>query len=156
MGIRIIALLAGALAIAIVATGCGGGDDSGASSSLTKAEFIKQADAICKKGGESVNEEVEDFAEENDFEPNKATKEQQAELLTEVVAANIQSQAEEIDALGAPPGDEAQIEAMLAAVEEGVEKMESEPTLFLSKPTNPLAKGSELAEEYGLEVCGKE
>ena len=156
MSKRIIAMLAGALAIAVV-VGCGGGSDSSSdSSSLTKAEFIKQADAICAKGGELLNKEVEDFGEENDIDPNKTTKEQQEELITEIVAANVQSQVDEIRTLGAPSGDEAQVETMLDTVEEGVEELESKPNLFLNKKTNPLTRGSDLADKYGLKVCGQE
>jgi hypothetical protein len=152
---RIIAMLAGALAIAIVA-GCGGGSDSSSSSSsLTKAQFIKQADAICEKGDKETNKEVEAFVEENNVDTNKPTTKQQEEVITEVVAPNVQGQAEQISELGAPSGDEKKIEAMVDAVEEGVEEIESDPkTLIEGK--NPLGKGSKLAKEYGLKSCGEE
>jgi hypothetical protein len=150
---RIIAMLVGALAIAIVA-GCGGGDDDGDSGSLTKAEFIKQADAICANGDKTISADFEDFAEEKGIkdEPDKA---QQEEAIVEVVAPAVQEQADEIKALGAPDGDEKQIEAMLTAVEEGVEDLEENPSQ-LTEGKNPLAKGSKLARDYGLEKCGEE
>jgi hypothetical protein len=154
---RIIAMLAGALAIAIVA-GCGGGGDSTTgsdSSSLTEAEFIKQADAICEKGDKESSKEVEAFVEENNVDTNKPTTKQQEEVITEVVAPNVQGQVEQISELGAPSGDEKKIEAMVDAVEEGVEEIEADPKKLI-EGNNPLGKGSKLAKEYGLKSCGEE
>jgi hypothetical protein len=147
---RIIATLVGALAIALV-VGCGGGDDS---ASLTKDEFIEQADAICANGDKAITADFKDFAEEKGIKgaPNKA---QQEEAIAEVVAPAVQEQADGIRALAAPEGDEKQIEAMLAAVEEGVEDLEENPRQ-LTEGKNPLAKGSKLARDYGLEKCGEE
>jgi hypothetical protein len=152
---KLIAVLAALVAILVVVAGCGGGSDSSSSSSITKAQFIKQADAICEKGDEESSEEVEKFVEDNNVNTNKPTKKQQEEVVTQVVAPNVQGQIEEIDALGAPEGDEAKIEAMVDAVEEGVEEIEAEPTKLI-EGKNPLAKGSKLAKEYGLKTCGEE
>ena len=154
MSKRIIAMLAGALAIAIVA-GCGGGDDSSDSSSLSKAQFIKQADAICAKGNKEVNKEIKEFAEENDVNTNKPTAQQQEDVITEVVAPNVQGQAEQISDLSAPSGDEKQVETLIDAVEEGVEELEADPKKLI-EGKNPLSKGSKLAKDYGLKVCGEE
>lgn len=147
--------LAVLVALAAVVAGCGGGDDSDTSASLTKAEFIKKADAICEEGNESINTEVDEFAEEKGTTPEKMTKEQQEEFVEQVVAGEIHSQAEEIGDLGAPSGDEEQIEAMVEAVEGGADEIEEEPKALFGK-TNPLAEGTKLAKEYGLKVCGEE
>jgi len=82
---RLLALLFGALAIALVA-GCGGGSDSTtggdsseSASSLTKAQFIKQADGICEQGNKAVAAEAEEFAEENEIDIEKPTTAEQEE-----------------------------------------------------------------------------
>jgi hypothetical protein len=152
---RFIALLAALAAISMIVAGCGGGSDSSSSSSLTKAQFIKQADAICEKGNKASNEEVEEFAKENNVNTSKPTKEQQEEVIAQVVAPNVQGQVEEISDLGAPEGDEKKIDAMVGAVEEGVEELESNPSALI-EGKNPLSKGSKLAKEYGLKTCGEE
>ncbi|HET9593174.1 MAG TPA: hypothetical protein VFP17_09690 [Solirubrobacterales bacterium] len=153
---KLIAVLAAAAAILMIVAGCGGGSDSSSdSASLSKAQFIKQADAICEKGDEEANEEVEAFAEENNVNTSKPTKKQQEDVITEVVAPNVQGQVEEISELGAPEGDEKQIEAMVDAVEEGVEELEADPSKLI-EGKNPLGKGSKLAKEYGLKACGEE
>jgi hypothetical protein len=143
------------VALAAIVAGCGGGDDSDTSGSLTKPEFIKKADAICEEGNKSINTEVDEFAKEKGTTPEKMTKEQQEEFVEQVVAADIRSQAEEIGDLGAPSGDEKQIEAMVKAVEDGADEIEEEPKVLFGK-ANPLAEGTKLAKEYGLKVCGEE
>jgi hypothetical protein len=154
---KLIAVLTAAAAIVLIVAGCGGGSDSSSdSSSLSKAQFIKQADAICEKGNKENEAEFEEFAKEHGLsekkEPSKAVQE---EAISEIVAPSVGKQIEEIDALGAPEGDEGKIEAMVAAVEEGVEEIEANPG-SLTEGKNPLAKGSKLAKEYGLKTCGEE
>jgi uncharacterized protein with von Willebrand factor type A (vWA) domain len=154
---KLIAVLAAAAAILVIVAGCGGGSDSSSdSSSVTKAQFIKQANAICEKGTEENEAEFEEFAEEKGLsEKEEPTKAQQEEAITEIVAPGVQKQIEEIDALGAPEGDEKQVEAIVTSVEEGVEEIEENPSSLI-KGENPLGRGSKLAKEYGLKACGEE
>jgi hypothetical protein len=148
-------MLAALVLVAALVAGCGG-DDSDTTASLSKAEFIKQADAICEKSESKVSSEFEDFAKENDWsEDEEPTKEQQEEAIAEVIGPSVQSQAEEIRELGAPEGDEKTINKMLTAVEDGVEALEESPDQLV-EGKNPLAKGSKLARDYGLEKCGEE
>jgi hypothetical protein len=147
--------LAALIALAAVVVGCGG-SDSDTSSSLSKAQFIKQADAICEKSNDKVGSEFESYAKEQGWDENKEpSKKQQEEAITDVVAPSVQTQVDEIKDLGTPAGDEDQVEAMLTAVEEGVETLEEDPSQ-LTEGKNPLAKGSKLARDYGLEKCGEE
>ena len=47
------------LAAGAIATGCGSSDDNGDSTttaSLTKAEWIAKADAICRQGNQQINQ----------------------------------------------------------------------------------------------------
>jgi hypothetical protein len=155
---RLIAMLAGVVAIAVVAAGCGSSSDSTESTaSLTKAEFIKQGDAICKKGNKEIEEGFESFAKENNLpqnkEPNKA---QGKELVETVIVPDIKAQAEGIRALGAPSGDEAQVSAMLDSLDEGIEAAEEDPEALFAAKSDPFASANKQAKEYGLKVCGQE
>jgi ABC-type glycerol-3-phosphate transport system substrate-binding protein len=156
---RLIVLFAGVLAIAIAAAGCGGSSsdssDTTASAALTKAELIKQGDAICEKGNKAIEKEAEEFADENNVDTENPTAAQQEEVIVDVVAPGVRRQVEEIGDLTPPSGDEAKIEAMVAAVEEGTKAMESDPTTLI-EGTNPLGKGSKLARSYGFTECGEE
>lgn len=155
------ALLAIGMVIALAAAvaGCGGGDDStgdSTSAALTKPEFVKQADAICKSGEEALEDEADEFVEENDVDTENPTTEQQEEVIVDVVAPALHKQGEEIAALGAPEGEEESVEAIVDALESGSDDLESDPGAFINGKENPLAEASKLAREFGLTECGEE
>jgi maltose-binding protein MalE len=169
---RLIVLLAGVLAVAAVAAGCGSSDDSStgdgsstsgtstsdettAAAALTKAEFIKKGDAICEKGNEAIANEANEFAKENNVNVKKPTREQKEEVIAAVVAPGVRAQGEEIAELGAPSGDEDRAEEIVAAVENAADELESDPGLLIDNE-NPLSKASKLAAAYGFKVCGEQ
>jgi hypothetical protein len=145
-------------AIAMIAAGCGGGGDSTSdSSSLTKAEFLKQGNAICAKGNKEIQEGFEEFAKENGFsEKKQPTKAQLTEVVETVVLPKVRGQVEGIKALGAPSGEEAQVEAITDAAEEALEKGEEEPAAMASEKADPFAKANKKASAYGLVKCTEE
>jgi tellurite resistance protein len=153
---RFVALLAALAALALIVAGCGGGSDSTEStSSLSKAEFVKQGNAICAKGNEEIEEGFEKFGKEHGFskekEPSKAELEEAVET---VLVPKISKEIESIRALG-PPDEEA--EAVLDAAEEALEKGEEDPAQFLKEENaGPFAKANKLSREYGLTKCGEE
>jgi hypothetical protein len=157
---RLIALLAGVMAIAIVAAGCGSSSDSTTDTTvvvLTKTEFIKQGDAICAKGSEALSQEAEDFAKENNIDTEKPTKKQQEEVIETVVGPALQAQADELSELGAPDGEEDKTTAIVEALESGAEELEDNPGALLgSGGKSPLDKANELANEFGFKQCGQE
>jgi hypothetical protein len=154
---RLIVLLAGVVAIAAVVAGCGSSDDSSDTTALTKQQFIVQADAICKKGNNEIDEGFESFAKENNIPQNQEpSKEQGKELVETVLVPNLDTQSEEIRALGAPSGDEDEVSAMLDSLDESVEEAEDDPEAIFDSKSDPFAKPDELARDYGLKVCGQE
>lgn len=144
-------LLGALVALVMLIAGCGGGGDE-TTEPLTKAEFIKQGDAICKEGNEASKTEIEDFAEEQGFQLEKLSKQQSQEVVTEVLVPNLQQQTEELDALGAPKGDEDEIDALIASLEEGTTELEQNPSSFFKETA--LAKPIRLENAYGFKVCG--
>ncbi|HVY97811.1 MAG TPA: hypothetical protein VHA54_12690 [Solirubrobacterales bacterium] len=152
MSKRFIALLAGVVAIVAIVAGCGSSDDS---SSLSKAEFIKQGDEICKSSSKQIEAEAEEFAEDNNVDTSNPTKKQQEEVIEEVVAPGLRSEADELEALGTPKEDGDKAEAVLAALDSGVSEIEGEAAAVLSND-NPLEKASKLAREFGFKSCGQE
>lgn len=132
--VPIMALISAALML--VAVGCGGGDDS-TTSSLTKAQFIKQADAICKK------------ADAARLKALSETTGSQLEVLSAAMQP-IQKQAEEIAALGAPSGDDEEIDAIVTEMEKGVEQAEKGGNANIEKA---FVKVDQLSGQYGFKVC---
>lgn len=160
MSKTLMALFLAVAGLAILVAGCGGGSDSNGSteegtSSLTKAEFVKQGNAICAKGSKEINEGFEQFVEENGLSKSKAPpKAVQEEAVETVLIPRIRKEVENIRALG-PPDEEA--EAVLDAAEEALERGEEEPIQFLKEEsTGPFATANKLAREYGLTKCGEE
>ena len=156
MSKRLFALLVGALTLlALVAAGCGGGGDSSGGEALTKAEFIKQGDEICKQGEAQLEEETEEFAEDNNVDTENPTRAQQEEVIKTVVAPALRKQAEELGELGAPSGEEEAAEEIVTSLEEGSDAMEEDPGKLL-EGNNPVEKASTLAKEFGFKECGNE
>jgi len=134
--------------------GCGGGgDDSSSGPAISKAVFIKKADAVCQGGNERMEVDFAAFLKEkkNIKKPSQADYE---ELVGEVVVPNLRREIKEIRALGAPSGDEDKVDAYLEAVEEGLETAEDDPTVAVKSSEAVFGVSSRLAKEYGLEVCG--
>lgn len=148
--------LAVLVALAALVAGCGGGDDTTDSETvtLTKTEFIKQGDAICKEANEDNEAEAEEYAEENGFTLEKASKDQIEEAVAAVLVPSLEKQADELKALGAPEGDEDEVEAIIVALEDATGEIEDDPSsIFTGKS---LDKPNKLAGAYGFKVCGQE
>jgi hypothetical protein len=151
----LLAAVAVLVALGALVAGCGGGDETTDETvTLTKAEFIKQGDAICKDGNSQSEKEAEEFAEENDFELGKATEEQLEEAISEVLVSNLRRQIDELDALEAPEGDEDQVEEIIVSLEGAADEIAEDPAVAFGNEV--LKEPSELAEDYGFKVCGEE
>jgi len=150
-----LAALAVLVALAALVAGCGGGSDTtdSATVTLTKTEFIKQGDAICEGANEDNQAEAEEFAEENGFELEKASKEQLEEAVGAVLAPSLNKQAEELSELGVPEGDEEKVEEIVVALEDAAGEIEDNPNLVFTGKS--LKKPNQLAEAYGFKVCGR-
>ncbi len=160
MNKRFLVLLAGILAGSLLVVGCGSGGDNGESSestaSLSKAQFLKQGNAICEEGSKSINAEFEEFSKENNLsETKEPPKPVHEEAVEEILIPAISSQIEEVKALGTPEGDEGELEKLLTAEEEVLEEAEENPT-SLFETSAKQKEANKLASEYGLTACGEE
>jgi len=170
-----LALLLAALACAL-AVGCGSdsgrstsagatsGDSSSADASsgsttsdqtsgaqLTKAEFIKQGDAICVKTDEAQAKSFDDYLKENGEDTSKAGQEA---LVIEVGLPAIRQELKELRALGPPAGDEDAVEEILGEAEDALVEAEEKPSLALRTRTSPFSPIEKLLKEYGFKACG--
>jgi hypothetical protein len=137
MHARIATALAATFAIALILAGCGGSDST--ASSLTKAQFIKQADAICAKTDKAVLAAI-----------SEAGVGERKVLIAGLQP--VQKEAEEISALGAPSGDEEAIAAIVAGIEAAVRKAEN---TSLPAAKGAFAKVDALSAKYGFDDCAK-
>lgn len=151
------AIIASLAVIALVAAGCGGGNNNGGgsvtgSTSLTKAEFISKGDAICEKGEKKFPAEMEAFAQEHKV--TKRISQALGEEATQtVLVPSLQAQADQLARLGAPSGEEDEVEAIVGGLQGVLAEAEDDPSVIES--AGQLAEVANLAKSYGFEVCLK-
>jgi hypothetical protein len=155
---RLIALLAALGAIALIAAGCGSDSSTtDSTASLTKAEFLKQGNAICAAGNKEINSEFEKFFEENEFskknQPTQADFEEGAE---EIVIPSVRKQIDELEELEAPEGEEEKYEALFENAEAQLEKGEEDPSLLTDENNDLFAGVNKEAKALGLGSCAEE
>ena len=127
--------------------GCGDDGDSG-SEELSKDEFISQADEICEKSSERIDEAEDGFAD-----PNAPTEEEIDAAMDDVVVPELREQLEGIRDLDAPDEDDEKIEEMLDNLEKGIDSLEED---WQSPDNEAFEKANEIAVDYGFKECGEE
>jgi hypothetical protein len=131
-------------AATLIAAGCGGSDSS--TSDLTKTEFIARADAICKHGSQQIEQ-----AAKQTFSGGRPTPQQERQFITQTVVPQSQSQIDQIKALGAPSGDEDQVNQILDAAQAATDDVKSSGDVEESS----FAHANALAKQYGLVACSQ-
>ena len=138
--------LATFLIAALPAVGCGGSDED----APTKADFIAKADAICKKAHDKFEKDF-NAAFAGNPQPSQA---QLNEFALSTLVPGVQGEIDDISALEPPSGDEAEVNAIIAAVQGGVNKIKADPGVLSPKVKfDPQQKGHQLAKEYGMKEC---
>lgn len=154
MRTQLVSLFAGAIVVTLLAAGCGGSDESSAGAdAISKQEFIAKADAICKKGTERMQGAIL-AGLKNPQSLSKVSQAEQEELVESAMVPSIKREVRELRALGIPEGDEERVDAMIGALEEGVETAEDNPEAVANSSDVVFGIPSRIASEYGLEACG--
>jgi hypothetical protein len=112
---------------------------------IAKAQFLRQANAICVKG----NKISKAAAAKLGADPSET---QIVTFVRRTEAPAIQAQIAAIRALGSPPGDSARINKMLDLAEAAVKEVKIQPTI-ISTGANVFAGFARLAHPYGLTAC---
>lgn len=146
-------LLAGALAAAVLTSGCGSdsGDAAPSAKVIPQPVFKKEAERICKKTYEGIRGEYGKFVEGK--EDIFVTQDEVDEYVEDVILPHRQQELEEWKALGAPKGEGEKVESMIEAYEEGIEITEENHARAVTGALGPFAKVNGLAREYNLNKC---
>lgn len=164
LSIRGILVIAGVLSALLLVAGCGSDEDDATGSSgggevtvetgsLSKAEFIKQANAVCAKGREQLEKKAAAFLEEAGENPAKPSEgSPEVEFLEETYIPSFEQQIDDVSAIGAPAGDEKEIGAFLQALQDTLDKAAEEPQGIITGGIT-LDKAAKLASAYGLKNC---
>lgn len=146
-GIAGVALL---IAAALVVAGCGGGGSSSSSTpALSKAQYVKKANAICKKSQQEREAQVNELAEE--VKPGADPGELPKKGLVEAVIGPLGNMVDELAALPAPEGDEEKVEEIVEGYRKPVEEIEEEESVAFNGEL--FHEADEKALKYGIENC---
>lgn len=138
------------LAMALIIGGCGAG---GGESSLTKAEFVKQANAACHRKRASLLERISAYLSMHHSEGESSSR-QTARMIKAVVLPTIRNETNGIEALGAPPGDEKRVDGFVAAQRTAIRqvaKLDEIPSM--ERFEAHFNKASDQMRAYGLGSC---
>jgi hypothetical protein len=132
-----------------LAGGCGGASSTTksaattAAATITKAEFVAKANAICAAADPNLAAENAKLA----AHPTPAAV---VAAVKNVYVPSVESQIAGIKALGTPSGDQATVSRMLHLVEGDVHKIKTNPRLITTDVFGDFAK---VAHPYGLTAC---
>jgi hypothetical protein len=136
--------------------GCGSGEDEAtsadkqASAPPTKAQFIEQADMVCKKTAKARLIEIASWKAQYPGGAEKAEADLDAGL-KEVIAPSIQRKVKELEGLTPPKGDEAKVSHMIGILSKASETLAKEGEKGL--PHSGIAEYEHDAKAYGLTAC---
>ena len=69
------------------------------------------------------------------------------------ISGVIQTQIDQVKALGAPSGDEATVSNFLGLAQADLNKLKSDPTILHAGKSDPFADFAKVAHPYGLTAC---
>ena len=153
----------GMVAAVCFALGCGSSGSEGTAASetiskpLTKAEYIKQATAICKENSKSRNADFGTWSKQYEGDPNGPNA-HFAEAIEEVVVPSVGDKVAELEKLPAPEADADKLAAMIDSLSQAQKNLdqagqggivEADVQQFESET----AKYKRMATDYGLGVC---
>jgi hypothetical protein len=122
-------------------------------SSLSKPEYVKKASAACERVRASL------LGEANAFIAKEAAAKTPEPLILgnlgrEVLGPNIEAEVAAVRELGAPEGDEAEIESILAAQEAALEKMKTvKKAVAMEELEDYFLPATKMYQAYGFTAC---
>jgi hypothetical protein len=140
-----------ALLVLILAVLAGCGDGGEETDAPTKAAFVKEADAICSRADEKQEEGLQSYTKKNPV--NNLDEDQLVKVVMKVGMPPLEEEAEELDELTPPAGDEEKIESMVQGIEGAIDKAMANPQSMASPSASPFRVIDEQAKAYGFQAC---
>jgi len=147
-------------ALAVIATvalsGCGGEDTAtrypaGVSRPIAKNRFLAEADRICASTNARVEAAGDDLVTGREDPPPAEVR----RVVLGVAVPALEAEVRAIRALGAPAGDDDEVEGIIAATEEGIEQVRADPVGVVDRgPPPAFRRAARLARAYGSQECG--
>lgn len=144
-----------ALAVVMVAAGCGGGGEASVdatltTSSLSKAQFIKKTDDICYGGKDAMLGELTAYKKAH---PNLPRSNPGIEAVEEILVPSVEGQLVKLRELGAPQGDVPQVEEMWVGLESSLQEIEEKGLSASPAIRKAFLPNGERIYDYGMHGC---
>lgn len=149
------------LSVVAVVAGCGGGNSTaatvgGSDASLTKAQFVKKGDQICKSNYSEREKVLFEYLAKAKKEGGPPPLAEQEQLLVVRILPIFKEESEELDELPLPSKEPQKATAVLTALESAITAVEAHPGVAVRKGMSVLfARAEALAHAYGFEYCGR-
>jgi hypothetical protein len=169
-------LIALIIAVAAFGGGCGGGSgganatagDSQSTSSaaqsetasttangspLSRAQFIKRANAICADSEARMLEKIQAYEKQQPQSANQTEAEKVAAVKSIVLVPVMQETIDGIRGLGVPPSNEKQVDIVLSAMQQENDSLEGHEISSFYEFGDAFQPSDKLAVKYGLKEC---
>jgi len=129
----------------------GGGDGGGATGTGPKAQFIREADAVCRKAQARTAREYGEYAagEKGSGEQGRVNQ----EIAAKVIVPRLEERIEGIEALDPPSEAEQAAETVIAGFEELRDAAEADPDAFDGAAAAMLPEIQKAASREGFDDC---
>lgn len=138
-------IIVGILAVALVAAGCGGGSND----PVSKAEYVKEANATCDRSEKERSEATSKYAETAD---QSLPQKQMQKGLVETALPFLQDLSSELSDLSLPEQGTKQVEKFNQAFAGAVEAIETHWQVAFENP-ELFSESNKLAKEIGATEC---
>lgn len=150
-----------ALALALAASACGGGGDSATATTaaVTKAEFIKRADLICRKADAMQPREQDAFwAREGKRVRQLNPRQQQVEVLVAVTLPSVAGEIRQLESLQRPQDkiEKEEVDAILTGWKTTLRQAERKPypaSRWDLPAVDTFTPINKMAVRYGFNDC---
>lgn len=138
-------IIVGALAVALIAAGCG----SSGSDTLTKAEYVKEANAVCDRGEKERSDAISEFGR---TAGQNLPQKQVQKGLVDATLPTFQKLSSELAALPVPKEEAKRVEEFNRAFLAAVEAIEARWHVIIENPAL-FGEANDIAEKIGTTEC---
>jgi hypothetical protein len=137
------------ICVATALAGCGGGE--GDDTTISKAEFVKRADAIC---AQALDRAGAAFRADLKGRSDPYTDEKELQAVTMgVLLPHIARMADELNDLGELVAEGDQADAIAQKFHEAVDESEADRSKLMAAGVSPFAEAQKAARAFGLKGC---
>jgi hypothetical protein len=154
-------LIAGALAVALIAAGCGGGSDNSSSDSsssggtLSRDEFVAKANTFCRDAQTKLSKIQSDIQAKVQGDPSQVQSVVEGSI-SQIVPI-VRSTVDQIAALDAPSELKPTLDEFKTKTDDALDQVEADPAKAIqdaSSGNSPFTSLQSLATNLGLKDCG--